>query len=43
VFIPLTGTEPLLESGLAWNPAGISPALALGLAVAEEVLPTPAG
>ena len=40
VFIPLTGTAPLLESGLAWNPAGISPALALALAVAEEVLPT---
>ncbi|MDP9695591.1 UNVERIFIED_ORG: DNA-binding transcriptional LysR family regulator [Arthrobacter globiformis] len=43
VFIPLTGTAPLLESGLAWNPAGISPALALALAVAEEVLPTPTG
>jgi hypothetical protein len=27
---------------LAWNPAGPSPALALALAVAEEVLPTPA-
>jgi DNA-binding transcriptional LysR family regulator len=43
VFIPLTGAAPLLESGLAWNPAGISPALGLALAVAEEVLPTPAG
>ncbi|MBD1544334.1 LysR family transcriptional regulator [Arthrobacter sp. IA7] len=43
VFIPLTGTAPLLESGVAWNPAGISPALALALAVAEEVLPTPTG
>ena len=38
VFIPLIGTVPLLESGLAWNRAGISPALALALAVAEKGL-----
>lgn len=42
VFIPLSGTVPQLESGIAWNPALVSPALRLALKVAEEVLPTPA-
>jgi DNA-binding transcriptional LysR family regulator len=42
VFIPLSGNVPQLESGIAWNPALVSPALSLALQVAEEVLPTPA-
>lgn len=41
VFIPLSGTVPYLESGIAWNPALVSPALRLALQLAEEVLPTP--
>lgn len=41
VFIPLSGNAPRLESGIAWNPALVSPALKLALQVAEEVLPTP--
>jgi hypothetical protein len=42
VFIPLSGSVPHLVSGIAWNPALVSPALKLALKVAEEVLPTPA-
>jgi hypothetical protein len=41
VFVPLSGTVPQLESGLAWNPKLVSPALRLALELAEEVLPTP--
>jgi DNA-binding transcriptional LysR family regulator len=41
VFVPLSGAAPKLESGLAWNPKLVSPALRLALELAEEVLPTP--
>lgn len=42
VFLPLSGDEVLLFSGLAWNPGAMSPALLAALNLAEEVLPTPA-
>ena len=42
VYVPLSGTAPLLVSGIAWHPDLVSPALQLALDVAEEVLPTPA-
>lgn len=42
VFLPLSGDEVLLFSGLAWNPGAMSPALLAALKLAEEVLPTPA-
>jgi hypothetical protein len=32
---------PLLESGIAWNPDLMSPALKLALELADSVLPTP--
>jgi len=41
VFIALSGAAPLLASGIAWNPALISPALKLALELADSVLPTP--
>ena len=41
VFIPLSGAVPLLESGIAWNPDLMSPALKLALELADSVLPTP--
>ncbi|MBT2535563.1 LysR family transcriptional regulator [Arthrobacter sp. ISL-69] len=41
VFLPLSGAAPLLDSGIAWNPALISPALKLALELADTVLPTP--
>lgn len=41
VFLPISGELPLLSSGIAWNPAVISPALGVALKLAEEVLPTP--
>jgi DNA-binding transcriptional LysR family regulator len=40
-FLPLTGEDVLLLSGLAWNPGAASPALRAALQLAEEVLPTP--
>ncbi|WP_205760013.1 LysR family substrate-binding domain-containing protein [Arthrobacter sp. PAMC25564] len=42
VYVPLSGTAPMLVSGIAWHPDLVSPALQLALDVAEEVLPTPA-
>jgi DNA-binding transcriptional LysR family regulator len=42
VFLPLSGDDVLLFSGLAWNPGAMSPALLAALNLAEEVLPTPA-
>ncbi|WP_347108438.1 LysR family transcriptional regulator [Paenarthrobacter sp. S56] len=42
VFLPLSGSDVLLSSGLAWNPVHASPALRAALQLAEEVLPTPA-
>lgn len=41
VFCPLSGAAPLLNSGIAWNPAVMSPALKLALEIADTVLPTP--
>lgn len=41
VFVPLSGNVPPLESGIAWNPAQVSPALNVALVLAEEVLPSP--
>ena len=42
VFRPLSGVVPLLDSGIAWNPAAVSPALKVALELANSVLPTPA-
>jgi DNA-binding transcriptional LysR family regulator len=41
-FLPLTGEDVLLFSGLAWNPGAASPALRAALQLAEDVLPTSA-
>ena len=41
VFVPLQGSAPILETGIAWNPQNMSPALEIILRVAEETLPTP--
>lgn len=41
VFIPLAGDVPVQDAGIAWNPENMSPALALILSLAEEILPTP--
>lgn len=41
VFRPLSGVVPLLDSGIAWNPAAVSPALKVALELANSVLPTP--
>jgi len=41
VFIPLSGSAQMLVSGIAWNPDLVSPALALALEIANEVLPAP--
>lgn len=40
IFLPLEGDDVLLFSGLAWNPAAMSPAVRAALQVAEEVLHT---
>lgn len=41
VFVPLTGEPVYMPHAIAWSSAPPSPAMAVALRIAEEILPTP--